>query len=100
MSDLLKIDVSSEGEVTRISFEGNMDTNSSPEARDSLMEAIDDGSKKILVEINQPRARRAGVTSQDIALSLQTALSGLEGTQYREDDKVIPVTLRSVAADR
>jgi len=57
-------------------------------------------SKKILVNINQPRARRAGVSSQDVALSLQTALSGLVTTEYREDDKVIPVTLRSVAADR
>ncbi len=27
-------------------------------------------------------------------------LTGFETTQYREDDKVIPVTLRSVAADR
>ncbi len=57
-------------------------------------------SKKILVDINQPRALRAGVTSQDIAISLQTFLSGLETTEYREDDKLIPVTLRSVGAQR
>ncbi len=57
-------------------------------------------SKKILVNINQPRARRAGVTNQDIAISLQSGLSGLETTEYREDDEVIPVTLRSVASDR
>lgn len=57
-------------------------------------------SKKILVNINQPRARRAGVTNEDIAISLQSGLSGLETTEYREDDKVIPVTLRSVASDR
>ncbi|MGB8718995.1 MAG: efflux RND transporter permease subunit, partial [Desulfobacterales bacterium] len=56
--------------------------------------------KKIVVDINQPRARRAGVTSQDIALSLQTDLSGFEMSAYREDDKVIPIVLRSVAADR
>jgi multidrug efflux pump subunit AcrB len=31
---------------------------------------------------------------------LQTVLSGFETTQYREDDKVIPVVMRSVAADR
>ncbi len=57
-------------------------------------------SKKILVNINQPRARRAGVSSLDIALSLQSNLSGLESTEYREDDEVIPIVLRSVAADR
>jgi len=57
-------------------------------------------TKKILVRVNQPRARRAGVSSQDVAVSLQTVLSGFATTEYREDDKVIPVTLRSVAADR
>ncbi len=57
-------------------------------------------TKKLLVRVNQPRARRAGVTSQDIAVSLQTGLSGFDMTEFREDDKLIPVTLRSVAADR
>ena len=36
----------------------------------------------------------------DVALSLQTVLTGYETTQFREDDKLIPVTLRSVAAER
>ena len=57
-------------------------------------------SKKIIVNVNQPRALRAGVTSQDIAISLQTFLTGLDTTEYREDDKLVPVTLRSVGADR
>jgi multidrug efflux pump subunit AcrB len=57
-------------------------------------------TKKILVEVNQPRARRAGVTSEDIAVSLQSILSGIESTEFREDNDLIPITLRSVAADR
>jgi multidrug efflux pump len=57
-------------------------------------------TKKLLVKVNQPRARRAGLTSLDIALSLQTILTGYQTTEFREEDKVIPVTLRSVAADR
>jgi multidrug efflux pump subunit AcrB len=36
----------------------------------------------------------------DVALSLQSNLSGLETTQYREEDEVVPVILRSKAADR
>jgi multidrug efflux pump subunit AcrB len=52
------------------------------------------------VKIDQPRARRAGLTSQDVAVSLQTGLSGFETTQYREGDEIVPVTLRSVDADR
>ncbi len=57
-------------------------------------------SKKLLVKIDQPRAQRAGLTSQDIAVSLQTILTGIATTDYREGDEVIPVVLRSVAADR
>ncbi len=57
-------------------------------------------SKKLVVHVNQPRALRAGVTSQDVATSLQAFLAGLDVTQYREDDKLIPVTLRSAGAVR
>ncbi len=57
-------------------------------------------SKKIEININQDQARRAKVSSEDVAVSLQAGLSGLELTQYREQDKLIPVTLRSVVADR
>jgi multidrug efflux pump subunit AcrB len=56
--------------------------------------------KKLQVKINQTRARRAGISSKDIAISLQTGLTGLELTQYREGDNVIPIIMRSNAADR
>ena len=57
-------------------------------------------SKKLIIEINQARASRAGISNKDIALSLQTQLSGLELTQYREGNDLIPVVLRNIAADR
>ncbi len=57
-------------------------------------------TKKLVVNVDQPRAQRAGLSNLDVALSLQTVLTGYETTQYREDDKVIPVLLRSVAAER
>ena len=57
-------------------------------------------TKKLLVEVNQPRALRAGVSSQEIAVSLQSFLTGIDTTEFREDDKIIPVTLRSVATQR
>ncbi len=57
-------------------------------------------TKKIDVEINGPRARRSGVTNQDIAVSLQSVLSGYTATDYREGDEIIPVVLRSIEADR
>jgi multidrug efflux pump subunit AcrB len=56
--------------------------------------------KKIVVEVSEDQARRAGITNEDVATSLQTFLSGYETTQYREDDKTIPVVLRSLAEGR
>ena len=57
-------------------------------------------TQKILVKIDEARAKRSGLTNQDIAVSLQTLLSGFQTTEYREGDKVIPVVMRTVAADR
>lgn len=57
-------------------------------------------TKKLIVEIDNARARRAGITNQDIAVSLRTALSGSTVTEYREGDKVIPVVLRSEVGER
>ncbi|MCB1053181.1 MAG: efflux RND transporter permease subunit [Acidobacteria bacterium] len=57
-------------------------------------------TKKIIVRVDQARAKRASLSSQDIAVSLQTVLSGLETTQFRQDDQTIPIILRSVVADR
>ena len=57
-------------------------------------------TKKLRVNVDQDRAHRAGVTNEDIARSLKTGLSGIQMTEYREGDIVIPVVLRSIAADR
>ncbi len=57
-------------------------------------------TKKLLIEINDAQAGRAGITNQDIAISLRTALSGSAVTEYREGDKAIPVVLRSEVGDR
>ena len=56
--------------------------------------------KKLTVDVNQEKAKRAGITSQDIALSLQTSLSGYQMTEYREGVTSIPVMLRTREADR
>ncbi|MEM7382119.1 MAG: efflux RND transporter permease subunit, partial [Bacteroidota bacterium] len=52
-------------------------------------------SKKFLIEIDQNRAQNAGVTSQDIATSLKTVLDGFQTGEYREEDKSIPILMRS-----
>jgi len=52
-------------------------------------------SKKFLIEIDQNRAQNAGITSSDIATSLQTVLDGFKTGEYREDNKSIPILMRS-----
>ena len=55
---------------------------------------------KLRVDIDQERARRAGVSSDDIARTLSAHFDGQEITSYREDDKVIPVTIRAQPDER
>lgn len=55
---------------------------------------------KIEVSIDQHRARRAGVTSDDIATALQGFFSGTQITEYREQDDIIPVILQADANER
>lgn len=52
-------------------------------------------SKKFLIEIDQNRAQTAGISSEDIATSLRTVLDGFQTGEYREDDKSIPILMRS-----
>ena len=54
--------------------------------------------KKIVVDVDQARAKRAGLTNADIAKSLESAISGVALTEYREDDELIPMVLRSEVA--
>ena len=51
--------------------------------------------KKVVVDIDQSRTQNAGLTNQDIALSLQTALTGFNTGAFREGDQSIPIVLRN-----
>ena len=79
------------------------------DAADSIVEALhsipgtvgikQDWENELLVlkvEVDQVRARRAGVTSSDVAASLETAYSGTNITSYREGERTIPVVLRGI----
>ena len=52
------------------------------------------------VQVDQVKAQAAGVSSADIAKSLEMMLSGTVVTRYREGDTVLPVILRGDAALR
>ncbi len=49
----------------------------------------------VMVDINPSLAYHAGVSYNDIARSLQTAIKGRDISEYRTQSKAIPITLRS-----
>jgi multidrug efflux pump subunit AcrB len=55
---------------------------------------------KAAIQIDPARARRAGVTNEEIATSLQAVLEGGTATVLRERDEEIPITARALAAER
>jgi multidrug efflux pump subunit AcrB len=57
-------------------------------------------SKSVHIEIDQDKARRLGLTSEQVATSLNTALSGRVITQLREDTYLIDVRNRAQGSDR
>ncbi|HZP67093.1 MAG TPA: efflux RND transporter permease subunit [Rudaea sp.] len=57
-------------------------------------------SKTVRLNIDQERARVLGVSSQDLANFLQSSLSGVPVTYYRERDQLIEVSLRGPADER
>ena len=55
---------------------------------------------KAEVIVDQTQARRVGVSSKEIANSLQAHIDGIRATDYREDDQAIPVVVRSQKQER
>ncbi|MCZ6448250.1 MAG: efflux RND transporter permease subunit [Alphaproteobacteria bacterium] len=49
---------------------------------------------KLIIDVDQTRARRAGVTSTDVANALSTVFAGTTISEFREGDKVIPIVFR------
>jgi multidrug efflux pump len=56
--------------------------------------------KVVRLEIDQPKARALGVSSQSIAQAARTILTGTTVGQYREGDKLIDIVLRQPLDER
>jgi len=56
--------------------------------------------KTVRLDIDQDKARQAGVSSQDIANLTQTMLSGAPVTEFRERDQLIQVVVRAAEGER
>ncbi|MEP6484912.1 MAG: efflux RND transporter permease subunit, partial [Rudaea sp.] len=57
-------------------------------------------SKSVRLSIDQERARVLGVSSEDLANFLQSSLSGVPVTYYRERDQLIEISLRGPPQER
>ncbi len=66
------------------------------QVNDNWNEAV----KVLRLEIDQDKARALGVTSQGIAQTSRTALSGTTIGQYREGDRLIDIVLRQPKEER
>ena len=51
--------------------------------------------KKFVVDIDEDKAQRAGLSNQDIAISLRTSLSGFDSGSFRDGEDNIPIMLRN-----
>lgn len=81
--ELMSIAESIKQKLTSIPFSQNVQDDWGPK------------SKKFIIDIDQDKANRAGLTNQDIALSLQTTLSGSNSGYFLEGDENIPIMMRS-----
>jgi multidrug efflux pump subunit AcrB len=57
-------------------------------------------ARKLRIEIDQDQARRLGLTSQNLASALQTAVSGAPITQLRDNIYLVDVVARAHSNDR
>ncbi|TCL59775.1 multidrug efflux pump subunit AcrB [Hydrogenispora ethanolica] len=57
-------------------------------------------SKTMRLEIDQDKARLLGVNSQGLAITLQSQLSGIPVTEFRENDKTVSIVFRMDIRDR
>ena len=57
-------------------------------------------SKVVHLEVDQDKARVMGISSKDVSFVLDTLLSGLAITQYREENELIDVVGRGQADER
>jgi multidrug efflux pump len=86
-------------EIRRIANEVAAAMRANPWTRDVNFD-WDEPSKVIRLKIDQERARVLGISTQDLAVYLNTVLSGQPVTAYREADKQIDVVARGAREER
>jgi multidrug efflux pump subunit AcrB len=102
-SDSNKIDIQVIGPDRDVIYEAAQEVKQIMRDLNGTVEVRDDWENKITqvdVQIDQARAKRAGVSSADVARSLQTFYSGVTISEYREGDDLLPIIVRGDKQDR
>jgi multidrug efflux pump len=86
-------------EIRRIAEQVRAVFNANPHTRDINFDWFELG-KTVRLDIDHAKARALGVNPQDLSNTLNTLLSGVTVTQFREGDESIDVVARAVAAER
>ncbi|WP_020401454.1 efflux RND transporter permease subunit [Kordiimonas gwangyangensis] len=55
---------------------------------------------KMVIEVDQDKARRLNMSSQTLAQNLNAYFDGFEVSNFRDDDSTIPIMLRALERDR
>lgn len=102
-SDSNKIDIQVIGPDKDVVFNAAQKVKDIMSTLNGTVEIKDDWENKISqvdITIDQARAKRAGVTSEDVARSLQTFYDGVIISEFREGDDIIPIMTRADEQDR
>ena len=86
-------------EIRRIAEQVREVFKANPNTRDINFDWFELG-KSVRLQIDHAKARALGVNPQDLSTALNTLLSGITITQYREGDESIDVVARAVPAER
>jgi multidrug efflux pump len=86
-------------EVRRIAFQVADVMRANPNTRDVNLD-WNELSKVVKLDVDQAKARLLGISSQDLATMLNSIVSGVTVTQYREGRELIDVVARAEASER
>ncbi len=102
-SDSNKIDIQVIGPDRDVVYGAAQEVKAIMKRLDGTIEIKDDWENKITqvnVSVDQARAKRAGISSADVARSLQTFYSGVTISEFREGDDLLPIIVRGDQQDR
>lgn len=90
----IRLSGSDPAELYRISEQIKQQLNSLPTTK-NIKDDWGPLIKKFVIDIDQDKANRAGVTNQDIAVSLSTSLTGYDAGAFRDGEDNIPIMMRN-----